>query len=140
MKHKDYTKFSNNSDNKFQNDPVQPEDQNVVPTLDNPVQPEVPITNPELVNNEDNKQNDPVQPEAPTANQATNLIAMVTNCTRLNVRKEANKNSKVVCVIANGNEVAVDLDASTEDFYKVHTVINDVLVEGYCVKEFIEIK
>ena len=155
MKHKDYTKFSNNSDNKFQNDPVQPEDQNVVPPVDNPEKPEAPTANPELVNNEDNKQNDPVQPEdqnvvptidnpvqpeAPTANQATNLIAMVTNCTRLNVRKEANKNSKVVCVIANGNEVAVDLDASTEDFYKVHTVVNDVLVEGYCVKEFIEIK
>lgn len=141
MKHKDYTKFSENNENKFQNNPAQPEEQNMVPPVDNQEQPEEPVTNPdtnpELENNENINQNNP---EENKPNQATNLLAIVTKCSRLNVRKEADKNSKVVCVIANGNEVTVDLDASTEDFYKVHTVVNDVLVEGYCAKEFIEIK
>lgn len=138
MKHRDYTKFSENTENINQNNP---EEQMMVPPVDNSVQPEEPTanpdTNPELENTENSNQNNP---EENKPNQATNLLAMVTKCSRLNVRKEADKNSKVVCVIANGDEVTVDLDTSTEDFYKVHTIVNDVLVEGYCVKEFIEIK
>ena len=68
------------------------------------------------------------------------VVATVVNCTKLNVRKEAAKDSEVVCVIAKDTELTVDLDASTDTFYKVYTNNKEVLVEGYCVKEFISIK
>ena len=66
--------------------------------------------------------------------------AIVAKCKALNVRKEANKTSNVVCVIYAGTEVTVDLEKSTDEFYKVYTSSNTTLVEGYCVKEFIEIR
>lgn len=150
MKHNDYTKFSEDTENNVQNNPevieqIIPTDPEVptadpkVPTAD----PEVPTADPEAM----------TEPEVPTAdpetqndlennedNSGTNLLAVVVNCSKLNVRKEARKDADVECVISKGNEVTVDLDASTEDFYKIHTVVNDVLVAGYCVKDFIEIK
>ena len=123
MKHKDYTKFSEDTENNVQNNPEVIEQ--IIPT-----DPEVPTADPETQNDLENNED----------NSGTNLLAVVVNCTKLNVRKEARKDADVDCVIAKGNEVTVDLDASTEDFYKIHTVVNDVLVEGYCVKDFIEIK
>lgn len=68
---------------------------------------------------------------------------IVANCARLNVRKEADKEADVLCVISKGVNVAVNLDESTEDFYKVCTPAGtgDLFgVEGYCMKQFIEIK
>lgn len=123
MKHNDYTKFSEDTENNVQNNPEVIEQ--IIPT-----EPEVPTTEPETQNDLENNED----------NSGTNLLAVVVNCTKLNVRKEARKDADVDCVIAKGNKVTVDLDASTEDFYKIHTVVNDVLVEGYCVKDFIEIK
>lgn len=65
--------------------------------------------------------------------------AKITKCTRLNVRKEANKNAEVVCVITKDSVVTVNIAESTEDFYKVYTSNKEVLVEGYCMKEFINV-
>ena len=75
--------------------------------------------------------------------QGSMVTGIVTNCTRLNVRKEADKEAEIVCVINKGVNVAVNLDESTEDFYKVCTPAGtgDLFgVEGYCMKQFIEIK
>ena len=123
MKHNDYTKFSEDTENNVQNNPEVIEQ--IIPT-----DPEVPTADPETQNDLENNED----------NSGTNLLAVVVNCSKLNVRKEARKDADVECVISKGNEVTVDLDASTEDFYKIHTVVNDVLVAGYCVKDFIEIK
>ena len=123
MGNKNYTKYSDNSNN------------NNVITPETPVTPETPevITEPEVttepVTQNDSENNDD--------HSGTNIIAVVTNCTKLNVRKEAKKDAEVVCVINKGTELALDLDTSTEDFYKVSTSNG---VEGYCVKDFIEIK
>lgn len=66
--------------------------------------------------------------------------AIVTGCKLLNVRKEASKTAEVVCVVADNTELTVNITKSTDDFYKVYTTNNDVLVEGYCAKNFIKIK
>ena len=66
--------------------------------------------------------------------------ACVVKCEKLNVRKEASKTSEVVCVINKDTALTVSITKSTEDFYKVYTINNEVLVEGYCVKDFIKIK
>lgn len=66
--------------------------------------------------------------------------AMVSGCAKLNVRKEANKESEVVCVVTPDSDLTVDVSKSTEEFYKVYTSVNEVLYEGYCIKKFIVIK
>lgn len=58
------------------------------------------------------------------------------DCARLNMRKEPSKESEIVCVIDETVEFTVDLTNSTEDFYKVYTNEHD----GYCMKQFIDIK
>jgi len=71
-------------------------------------------------------------------NEMPNPYGIVTGCKRLNVRKESNKESDVVCIIDEGAEVVIDSKSSTtEDFYKVTTSNG---VEGYCMKKFITIK
>ena len=108
MKHKDYTKFSEDTENNVQNNPEVIEQ--IIPT-----DPEVPTADPEVPTADPETQNDLENNED---NSGTNLLAVVVNCTKLNVRKEARKDADVDCVIAKGNEVTVDLDASTEDFIK----------------------
>ena len=59
---------------------------------------------------------------------------VVVNCAKLNVRKAPSKNADILGVIARYDDVKVDMEESTEDFYKVFT---EAGVEGYCVKTFI---
>lgn len=56
---------------------------------------------------------------------------------RLNVRKQPSKDSEVLEVITKNSEVEIGLDGETDEFYKVRTKSG---VEGYCMKEFVSIK
>lgn len=66
----------------------------------------------------------------------TVVLGTVFNCAKLNVRKLADKNSDPVAKIDNGDIVKIDMENSTNEFYKVLTKTN---ISGYCVKEFIKI-
>ena len=59
--------------------------------------------------------------EAEAANEPHIGSGIVTDCLYLNVRKRPDINAVVVVVIDALTQVCVDLDASTEDFYKVTT-------------------
>lgn len=61
----------------------------------------------------------------------------VTGCSRLNVRKEPNVKADVLSVIPANSEVMVELDGSTDDFYKVCTSVG---IEGFCMKKYISLK
>lgn len=62
----------------------------------------------------------------------------VSGCTKLNVRSEANKDSKILCVINEKAEVLVHVvENDSGDFYKVRTSSG---IEGYCMKKYITIK
>lgn len=61
----------------------------------------------------------------------------VVNCLRLHMFAEPNLDSEIVCKFRYLTEVAIDLDNSTEDFYKIFTAIG---AEGFCQKEHITIK
>ena len=63
-------------------------------------------------------------------------IGTVINCFRLNVRANPCANANVVCTIDSGSTVMIDESGTTENFYKVCT---EVGVEGYCMKQFIDI-
>ena len=101
MGHKNYTKYSENSEQ-------------VVNT-------EVEIKEAEVVE------------EKP---EQTHVDGVVINCSKLNVRKEPNKESDAIGVLNNGVFVIVELENSTEDFYKVRTAG----VQGYCMKNYISIE
>lgn len=61
----------------------------------------------------------------------------VANCLRLHIFTEPNTESDIVCKVRYLTEVAVDLENSTDDFYKIYTVTG---AEGFCKKDLITIK
>lgn len=65
------------------------------------------------------------------------VLGTVVDCKKLRVRKNPNKLAEVLCEIEVGSTVEIDLDASTEDFYKVCTESG---VEGYCMKAFVTVE
>ena len=68
--------------------------------------------------------------------ETSELIGYVTDCVKLNVREAASKDSNVLCEIILNSKVIVDEENSTDDFYKVTT---ETGVEGYCMKQYINI-
>lgn len=61
-------------------------------------------------------------------------MGKVIGVARLNIRSEPKASAEVVCEIADKVELMIDLDKSTNTFYKV---ITSAGVEGYCVKRHI---
>lgn len=61
----------------------------------------------------------------------------IVNCLRLHIHSEPNLDSEIVCKVRYLTEVVIDLDNSTEDFYKIYTAIG---AEGFCQKELVTIK
>lgn len=64
-------------------------------------------------------------------------IGVVTDCVRLNIREEPSVDAAVITVITALSEVAVDQEASTEDFYRVCTESG---IEGFCMKRYIALR
>ena len=62
---------------------------------------------------------------------------VVTDCMRLYVRKEPSADEEVVTVIDCPSKVMVDIDASTDEFYKVCTASG---AEGFCMRKYIALK
>lgn len=89
----------------------------------------------QIIQPEENQENiDDHSGETDQDNVATEGIV---DCEKLYVRKEATINSEPLAIINKSEEVSIDLNESTEDFYKVHTTSE---VEGYCMKKFINVK
>jgi Bacterial SH3 domain. len=65
------------------------------------------------------------------------LTGVVTDCTRLNVRAEADPDARVIDVIPVLTEVVIDDSAFTNGFYRIRTAEG---VEGFCVKKYIAIR
>lgn len=59
----------------------------------------------------------------------------IRNCTKLNVRANANINARIICVIGKDDEVEIDRENSDGEFWKVRLESG---VEGYCMKKFIK--
>lgn len=66
-----------------------------------------------------------------------NKTGIVTNCVRLNVRKEPKTDAAIICEIDNKTEVVIDENASTREFYKVYMASG---IEGFCMKKYITIQ
>lgn len=63
----------------------------------------------------------------------------VVNCGRLNVRKDPNTDAEVLTTIDSGCQITVE-ECGNNAFYKVLFNQNGNTVNGYCMKDFIEIE
>lgn len=61
----------------------------------------------------------------------------VIDCTTLNVRKFPFKDAEIITTLSVQSTVEVDLDRSTEEFYKV---CNAAGIEGFCIKRYIKLE
>ena len=120
MGHKNYTKYSkylNNNDNNA----VNPELEEVVLEAGGEIVEEESVTEEVTV--------DPKNDE---------IVCFVTGCKRLNVREKPSKDSKVLCIIDEDEELTADMtQADNSDFYAIRTSKG---IEGYCMKKFITFK
>ena len=69
--------------------------------------------------------------------QAATVNAVVVDCAKLNVREEPSPKAAVVAIIDASNEVAVYENESFGNYYKVCTAAG---IEGYCVKDYLQLK
>lgn len=65
------------------------------------------------------------------------IIGIVANCEKLNIRLRPNVEAIAICMVHAGDELMIDLANSTDDWFSVCTSIG---VEGFCRKEYLEIK
>ena len=66
-------------------------------------------------------------------------VGIVANCEKLNLRRSPLKDSdgaNIITELLSGVAVVIDEDESTPNFYKVTT---ETGLEGYCMKQFIEL-
>ena len=64
---------------------------------------------------------------------------VVVNCIALNIRKNPSMDADVIHVADAGCRVTIDLEYSTDDWYRVVKIFDEE-VYGFCMKKFIEKK
>lgn len=77
-----------------------------------------------------------VQPTV-EAEEKKAVVGVVTDCLKLNVRRRPRQDSDVVTVIPALSEVRVEMETSTDNFYKVCTAAG---IEGFCMRKYIAIR
>lgn len=80
---------------------------------------------------------EPVQEVEEVVKPKKPITGVVANCFSLNVRTGPSKDYDVLCEILSKTEVEIDESESSEDFYKICTASG---VEGFCMKNFIEVR
>lgn len=68
--------------------------------------------------------------------EPSTVLGVVTECVKLRVRSTPEIADNVLAEIILASEVLVDLKESTDEFYKVTT---EAGIEGYCMKQYINI-
>lgn len=68
---------------------------------------------------------------------ARNVIGVVTDCLKLNIREKPSKDSRVVTVVTCLDELEIDMGDSNDDWYAVCTATG---IEGFCMKKFVAVR
>lgn len=66
-----------------------------------------------------------------------NILGTVVNCAKLRIREHPNINAIVAAEIEKGSKVMINESKSTTDFY---AVVTESGLEGYCMKDYIQVK
>jgi SH3-like domain-containing protein len=76
-----------------------------------------------------------VEPESTTeTNSGAVATGVVANCAKLNVRSKPSTDADVVTVINAGDEIKIDVDKSTDKWFKIRTIDG---VKGFCMRKFV---
>lgn len=79
-----------------------------------------------------------VEEQVVEAEEKANVVfGVVTDCMKLNIRKMPYKDSDVVIVVTCLEELQIDMEKSTDDWYAVCTVSG---LEGFCMKKFVAVR
>lgn len=65
------------------------------------------------------------------------LVGVVTDCVKLNIRKDSDLNAEVLTTISALSKVDVYPSDSTKDFYKIRTATG---IDGFCMKKYIALR
>lgn len=65
------------------------------------------------------------------------VIGVVIDCLKLNIRQRPYKDSEVVAIVSCLDELSIDIEASTNDWYAVCTAAG---IEGFCMKKFVAVR
>lgn len=65
------------------------------------------------------------------------VLGIVTDCSKLNIRLEPKVKADVLCVVNAGDKLFIDPDKSTDDWYSVTTSVG---AEGFCMKKYVSAK
>ena len=82
---------------------------------------------------------EPVDQPVEEAPKKESKVGIVANCEKLNLRRSPLKDSdgaNIITELLPGVAVVIDEDESTPNFYKVTT---ETGLEGYCMKQYIEL-
>ena len=82
---------------------------------------------------------EPVDQPVEEAPKKETKVGIVANCEKLNLRRSPLKDSdgaNIITELLPGVAVVIDEDESTPNFYKVTT---ETGLDGYCMKQFIEL-
>lgn len=83
---------------------------------------------------------EPVDQPVEESSKKESKVGVVSNCQKLNLRRSPLKDSdgaNIITELLPGIAVVIDEDESTPNFYKV---ITEDGLEGYCMRQFIEVK
>lgn len=64
------------------------------------------------------------------------VVGTVSGCSNLNIRAKADINSEKVCVVPEKAVLLIDIDESTDEWYKVYT---EAGMEGFCMKKYVTV-
>lgn len=79
----------------------------------------------------------PVDDAAQVEPMAKTATGVVTNCLKVNLRKEASRDAAVLEELPALTELTVELDETLSEFYRVRTAKG---VQGYCMKPYIALR
>ena len=65
------------------------------------------------------------------------ILGTVVDCNKLRIRKHPSINAIVAAEIEKGTAIMIDESKSTADFY---AVITESGLEGYCMKDYVQVK
>ena len=79
---------------------------------------------------------EPVDQPVEEAPKKESKVGIVAHCLKVNLRSEAITGNNIITVLPAGTALVIDEDETTDKFYKVTT---ETGLEGYCMRQFIEL-
>lgn len=78
-----------------------------------------------------------IVPDTSTEEIEPVIYGYVSDCLKLNIRTKPVVGAEILCVVEVADELLIDMDKSTDDWYHVTT---NVGAEGFCMKKYVTVE